>query len=155
MTQQLRIFLDCDGVLADFDGGVLRALGAWPDQIRGDTMWHGLEDTADFYANLHTLSGGQSVYEAVKHLRPIILTGIPRGVWAIPQKLAWGTNHYPGVPMICCPTADKPLYAQPGDILIDDRIGIADKWNAVGGHFIHYRNAEDTLETLRDMGVIA
>jgi hypothetical protein len=95
------------------------------------------------------MQSGLNLYSAVKHLRPIILTGTPRGDWSITQKLQWRDKHFPGVPMVTCPSRDKRLYCQPGDVLIDDKLKYSALWTEVGGHFIHYQqNPDDVVENL-------
>jgi len=42
------------------------------------------------------------LFDAVKHLKPTILTGLPIGNWPAPQKIAWAADHFPGVPIITC-----------------------------------------------------
>jgi hypothetical protein len=60
------------------------------------------------------------LYGAVKHLDPIILTGLPRGNWAADQKMRWTAKHFPGVRMITCMARDKRNHAREGDVLVDD-----------------------------------
>lgn len=39
MNSPIKIFCDLDGVLADFDAGVLRACGQRPDEMSAREMW--------------------------------------------------------------------------------------------------------------------
>jgi hypothetical protein len=95
------------------------------------------------------MQSGQKLYNAIKHLRPIILTGTPNGDWSVVQKLRWRDKHYPGVPMITCKSKEKRNYCQPGDVLIDDLLKYRELWTEAGGHFIHYvQNPENTVESL-------
>src|SRR3712207_8400745 len=61
------------------------------------------------------------LYEAVRHLKPVILTGLPRGNWAEPQKRRWAERHFPGVEVITTTAALKREYCRHGDALVDDR----------------------------------
>ena len=61
------------------------------------------------------------LFDAVKHLKPTILTGLPLGNWAAPQKVDWAAEHFPGVPIITCMARDKHMHMEPGDVLVDDR----------------------------------
>jgi 5'(3')-deoxyribonucleotidase len=88
------------------------------------------------------------LFDAVKHLEPTILTGLPLGKWAAPQKIEWAAEHFPGVPIITCMAADKHLHMHPGDVLVDDREKHRAAYEAAGVVFIHHKNAEDSLRQL-------
>ena len=93
----------------------------------------------------------QDLFDAVEHLRPTILTGLPLGAWAAPQKVAWAERHFPGTPVITCMARDKYRYMDKGDVLVDDREQHRDKWEDAGGNFITHRNARDSLNALREI----
>jgi hypothetical protein len=94
------------------------------------------------------------LYQAIAHLNPIILTGCPPGEGSQPQKVAWATRHFPGVPIITCRSKDKHLYLKnPGDILVDDYLKYQYLWEDVGGIFIHQTSAEDSIDQLAQLGV--
>lgn len=52
------------------------------------------------------------LFEVVRHLDPIILTGLPRGTWAAPQKVRWAAEHFSGTRIITCLAADKRRHAR-------------------------------------------
>jgi len=147
-----RLFLDADGVLADFDHGARRLLGMTPrDYIakhgRG-AFWKKLASAKNFYSSLPQMPDAQRLFNAVKHLKPTILTGLPLGKWAAPQKVEWAAEHFPGVPIITCMAADKHLHMHPGDVLVDDREKHRAAYEKAGVVFVHHRNAEDSLRQL-------
>ncbi len=151
-----KLFLDCDGVLADFETGARDALGGMtPSQFEARysrrEFWRRLAATPGFYANLPLMPDAQTLFEAVAHLGPTILTGLPLGTWAAPQKVAWAERHFPGTPIITCMARDKVRYMQPGDVLVDDRADHRSKWEDVGGTFVTHENAERSLATLRQI----
>ncbi|TIU94670.1 MAG: hypothetical protein E5W09_22585 [Mesorhizobium sp.] len=148
-----QLFLDCDGVLADFDAAFAAQFGHPPRvyeaQKGSNTFWRDIQHEAkDFYRNLPLMADARVLYDAVAHLRPIILTGCPLGGWAEPQKLAWAAEHFPGVPMITCMSKDKRTYCRPGDILVDDYLKYRDLWEGAGGIFIHHTSAASSLAAL-------
>jgi hypothetical protein len=81
----------------------------------------------------------------VKHLDPIILTGLPRGNWAADQKVRWAAQHFPGVRMITCMARDKRNHAKDGDVLVDDMTSSATCGRRMGGIFVHHKNAESRM----------
>jgi 5'(3')-deoxyribonucleotidase len=88
------------------------------------------------------------LFDAVKHLEPTILTGLPLGKWAAPQKVEWAAEHFPGVPIITCMAADKHKHMHAGDVLVDDREKHRAAYEAAGVVFVHHRSAEDSLRQL-------
>jgi 5'(3')-deoxyribonucleotidase len=149
---QPRLFLDADGVLADFDDGAQRLLGMKPKAFiarhgRG-TFWKRLANAKNFYGSLPEMTDAQMLFDAVKHLQPTILTGLPIGKWAAPQKIEWAAEHFPGVPIITCMAADKHKHMHPGDVLVDDREKHRAAYEAADVVFVHHKNAEDSLRQL-------
>jgi 5'(3')-deoxyribonucleotidase len=147
-----RLFLDADGVLADFDLGARRLLGASPKQFiarhgRG-AFWKRLAKASDFYARLPEMPDARELFDAVKHLEPTILTGLPLGSWAAPQKVEWAAEHFPGVPIITCMARDKHKHMHRGDVLVDDREKHRAEYQAAGVVFVHHKNAKDSLRQL-------
>lgn len=146
------VFLDCDGVLADFDTYAEAYFGmpprAYEAKVGSEQFWKELEAKGDFYRDLPLMADAMALYEGVKHLHPTILTGCPRGNWAQGQKVAWAAEHFPGVPIITCRSADKRDYAKPGDVLIDDWAQHRHRWIEMGGVFIMHHDAESSLAAL-------
>ena len=153
------IFLDCDGVLADFNGRVKllsgrdvnRDFGGALGTVAGaKELWDIIGADGDFYAKLEPLPDAQALYEAVRHLEPTIITGVPHSYpWAEPQKRDWANRHFPGVPVITCPSAEKRLHMKArGDVLIDDWAKYRHLWDQAGGHFILHTSTETSLNEL-------
>jgi len=88
------------------------------------------------------------LFDAVKHLNPIILTGLPRGNWAADQKVRWAAKYFPGTKIITTMARDKRDHARKGDVLVDDQDRHRHLWEEVGGVFIHHKSARDTLDAL-------
>jgi hypothetical protein len=94
------------------------------------------------------------LYEAVRHLDPVILTGLPRGDWAEPQKRRWAARHFPGVEVITTTAALKREHCRPGDALVDDRDKYRRLWENAGGVFIHHRRASASIRQLHEQGFL-
>lgn len=149
------LFLDCDGVLADFEAGAAKVLGMAPDRF---THKHGLKEfwrriarVPDFYATLPEMPDARQLFDAVAHLKPTILTGLPLGNWAAPQKLRWAAEHFPGTPIITCMARDKFRHMTGADVLVDDRADHRHRWEEAGGTFVHHRSARESLARLADI----
>jgi hypothetical protein len=153
------LFLDCDGVLADFDAGAKQVLGMPPREFERrhglSEFWRRLANAPDFYARLPLLPDAMDLYRAVRRVDPIILTGCPRGGWAEDQKQRWAHRYFPEVRVITCMAVDKRRHAQSGDILIDDTLKHRHLWEQVGGVFIHHTSAANSIAELRQLGVLA
>ncbi len=147
-----QLYLDCDGVLADFESGASAVLGMHPKKFEKShglgRFWAKLANATDFYFGLPLLDGATLLFEAVKHLDPIILTGLPQGNWAADQKVRWAAKYFPGTRIITTMARDKRKHAKAGDVLVDDQTRHAHLWEEMGGTFIHHESVEETLERL-------
>jgi len=147
-----RLFLDADGVLADFDLSVRRLLGMRPKAYIAahgrSAFWKQLAKAPNFYGNLPEMPDARDLFDAVKHLKPTILTGLPIGRWAAPQKIEWAAEHFPGVTIVTCLARDKHLHMHPGDVLVDDREKHRAAYEEAGVVFVHHKSAADSLRQL-------
>lgn len=152
---QPHLFLDCDGVLADFDAGVRKLLGMSAAEFEKRhnirEFWKRLANARGFYAQLPEMPDARELFEAVKQLKPTILTGLPLGNWAKPQKEQWAAEHFPGVPIITTMARDKHLHMEPGDVLVDDRERHRHLWENAQGIFVHHKSARDSIRELAEI----
>jgi hypothetical protein len=148
----MQLYLDCDGVLADFERAATELLHMPSRQFEKryglGEFWKRLARDPDFYGSLPLMPDATILFEAVRHLDPIILTGLPRGNWAAPQKVRWAAEHFPGTRIITCLAADKRRHARDGDILVDDTLKYEHLWTGAGGIFVHHRDAQTTIREL-------
>jgi hypothetical protein len=151
----MQLYLDCDGVLADFESAASQVLGMPPRAFQKrhgvPEFWKRLTRHADFYGSLPLMPDAMVLFDAVRHLDPIILTGLPRGDWAAPQKVRWAAEHFPGTRIITCLAADKRRHARDGDILVDDTLKYRDLWTGAGGIFVHHRDARSSIARLHQL----
>jgi hypothetical protein len=156
----MQLYLDCDGVLADFNKKAIVIFGMDPedyDRMHGqEAFWKGINTNPNFFYELEEMADAHELYDAVKHLNPIILTGIPKDMNEFEnQKILWSAKKFGKEQrIICCRAAKKHTFAKPGDILIDDRIHYKKKWESVGGIWITHTSAKNSLDILKDMGVL-
>jgi hypothetical protein len=151
-TERPRLFLDADGVLADFDAGATALLGMTPHEFEARhgrrEFWRRIAKAPNFYGTLPEMPDARRLFDAVEHLKPTILTGLPLGNWAAPQKVKWAAEHFPGVPIITCMARDKHRHMSAGDVLVDDRENHRAAYEKEGVVFIHHASAEDSLRQL-------
>lgn len=151
------LFLDCDGVLADFDFAARQLFGmesrAAEEKLGSKEFWRRIRTSGDFYRRLPLVADANELYRAVAHLKPTILTGCPRGQWSQPQKIAWADEYFPGVPIITCASREKFRHmAHPGDVLVDDYLRYKDLWEQAGGIFVLHTTAKDSICKLGELG---
>jgi hypothetical protein len=149
----MRLFLDLDGVLSDFDRGVREVTGARPEELPLKTMWAALARAPRFFETLAFMEDAEALWRFCQPYHPTILTGLPHGTWAPEQKRRWvarmlGTH----VPVITCMTREKPRWSGTGHVLVDDRLATREGWERKGGIFIHHLSAERSIGYLRRLG---
>lgn len=158
----MTLYLDLDGVLADFDKAACKLLNTTNiykyEFIWGPAkFWEKLSADCAFFAELEPTADCFDLLEAVDALDPVILTALPRtdAEDVAKQKRNWvGDNLGWNYKVITCQTKDKPDYCKPGDILVDDRAVNRDAWLAKGGTYIVHTTAERTIGTLQALGII-
>ena len=150
-----RIFVDCDGVLADFDRAYAEIMGGTLPEAEEkyglEKAWDMLREKApNFYAELPEMPDGQELMDGLRKYRPIILTGCPAGGWSEAQKIAWGQAKHPGITMCTVGRSFlKNRYAHPGDVLVDDFLKYAKDWIEADGLFVLHINAKNSLRIVQ------
>jgi 5'(3')-deoxyribonucleotidase len=159
------IFLDMDGVVADFDTFVSNLLGrpiGWNDskQDLTDEEWEKLASVDRLYYQLPLMPDATKLVAYVKSLSTRFnvgfLTAVPRRS-TIPSarddKQAWVNKYFPGMKMDIGPYSHhKQKWCAPGDILVDDRPSNIEQWNAVGGIAIYHTGDVDaTIKRINEV----
>jgi len=153
------LYLDSDGVLADFDSLAAEILGMpardYEEKFGSDDFWEKLNGHGDFFNALELLPDALDLFNAVEHLRPPILTGAPSYIpSAREQKIKFYQRHLPGVIVVVCQSRHKVNYCKPGDIIVDDWPRHQKKWEAAGGTWVMHTSAADTISQLVELGVL-
>ncbi len=151
-----KLYLDMDGVVADFDEYAFRTLGVPPSQgVYPDEIWKQLASNERIYRDLiKTQYADNLVAECrdlaiTKNYDLIFLTAVPKAndiKWAFYDKVFWAREYFSNIPVHFGPySVDKWRHCQPGDILIDDRSSNIDEWRTAGGIAIHHITIDSTL----------
>ena len=148
-----RLFLDMDGVLADFGTGYGNKFGSKADKTADNVDWNLVRSTPNFYRDLPPMPDLAELWAYAKLLKPIVLTGVPISVdEAVSNKRAWVDKHLgTDVPMIGCLSKEKYLHGQPGDVLVDDWEKHQQAWLTMGGVWITHTSAASTIERLNTL----
>lgn len=157
-VNQYNLFLDLDGVLVDFEKGVESLFGKPTHALTSKQMWPRLARTPDFYTRLEWMKDGWELWSFCKVYSPIILTGLPMGKWAEPQKRRWCARELgDDVEVITCLSRHKAKVARARDenrtpVLVDDREKLRPQWEEMGGIFIHHSTAAQSIQRLSELG---
>ena len=166
-----KIYFDMDGVLADFNRGVVELCGMKPMQPgkklspeEDDEMWEGIRKTGYFYDMLELMPGAKQLFDTVYGLygdRCEILTGIPkpkRGiVTAGEDKIRWVRRMLSkDVVVNIVYRHQKPEYCSGTDcILIDDLDQNILAWEEIGGTGILHTSVQETFAALEKLCVLS
>lgn len=148
----MQLFLDMDGVLADFDAHHEAVFGRRPDKLKDDVDWKAIRAVKGFYSDIPPMPDLEVLWGATAHLRPIVLTGVPSSVEEAPaNKTAWVRKHLgPNVEVRCVLSREKSKHCRPGDVLIDDWEKYRHLWVGAGGFWITHRSAPESVLALTE-----
>lgn len=151
-----QLFIDLDGVLADFDGFYFSTFGQRLDRNTVDPpgMWDNIDGYDRFYASLPPMEGAAHFWGAVRmlHPNPIILTGIARKPGCAEEKREWVARHIdPTAEVITCLSKEKRNHGKPGDVLVDDWHKYQHLWEEMGGIFILHQSPAVSLLRLQSI----
>lgn len=157
----LTVYLDMDGVLADFDAKTIELIGKrlydFPTSKEG---WDAINHVPEIYSLLEPMPDADELVNGVFGLRQFhefnvgVLTAIPK-IGRIPDakihKRRWIEIYYPKLlnDFNIGPHAqDKQKHCRAGDVLIDDSGKNIPQWNAAGGYGILHTSASKSLSEL-------
>ena len=163
-----KIFLDMDGVLADFDRGVSELCGLEPlaqgiSGPREELMWGKIRAVGHFYGKLEPMPGAVEMFNDLydKYRDKVeILTGIPKPIRGITDaaddKVEWVRRFLSkDVKINLVLREHKPQYCTGKDcFLIDDYKKNIKEWEAGGGTGILSISAEKTIQQLKDLNIL-
>lgn len=151
----MHLFLDSDGVFADFDQHIKDLFGKWPREMSDDEMWRLASAHPHFWNKMPLKPGARELWEFCKGHNPTVLTGCPKSDYdrAVEHKKAWWQYHFQHDKVITCLSRDKALHMiAPGDVLVDDMSKNIKRWEKAGGVGVLYRNHHQAVEILKGMG---
>lgn len=152
-----QLYLDLDGVMADFDGAFPAVFGVSHIDMPKKEMWRYIATKPRFFADLPPMPGAMEAWAFwLRWYNPIVLTSAGESHYdeIAPQKRDWVERFLgPDVPVIVVRDGiDKPLHmASAGDILIDDWSKNTNAWNEHGGRAVkHEGDWGQTYKSFRE-----
>lgn len=155
------IFLDLDGVFADFYTRALEVVGGEWESVPPSVAWAALEKVPHFFLQLNVLPGSLAIYQALKHHgdKLEVLTAIPRPTGnlatAREDKKAWVAKHMSSKLKVNTITGgvNKFKFATPGAVLIDDLERNLIEWEKHGGIGVLHTDVHSTMKKLKNLGL--
>lgn len=160
------LFLDMDGVVADFVGGCAEIVGYRLDDYGvyyPDNDWAKIQKHQRLFRSLSKFPNGDKMVHLARRFRDelnwklLFLTAIPHSndfPWAIIDKIEWAKEHYPDIPVHFGPySREKYKHCKTNDVLVDDRIDNCSDWKKAGGIPIRvdYKNYDNALKELNEL----
>jgi hypothetical protein len=154
MSKTPEIFVDLDGVMADYEGEYRRVTGGDPSE-KGKVKASRFKPFPNFYRNLPLLPDALQLWHFLKPYHPSILSAASNFVKASRQdKYEWVHEHLglsgPKVIVVDYPN-EKWKHCTPGAILIDDNAKNCLEWEQAGGVAIKHTSAANTIRKLKEI----
>lgn len=157
------VYLDSDGVLADFSAYCLKHYGKLPEGLteKGEKakFWswvtHHNNTVEPFFRSLPKMADADALVEFCRNNFRSVKVLTARGNTPTDgeeQKIGWYEEHFPGLECIVVrKSPDKAEYAHERSILIDDRNKSIDPWVEAGGIGVLHTSAKSTILTLKQI----
>ena len=161
------VYVDMDGVIADFDKRFEDLSGLLPqdyvDKHGLDKFWDLIDEKhkVAFWRGIEIMPGAEKLLNYVSNYPYEILTApsikkqsiIGKGLW-IKDKIG---TLYSSKPKVTYRPAKLKHTVKPNltkyDILIDDKKSTIERWNNAGGTAIYYVNADQVINDLKNLGL--
>lgn len=122
----MQLYLDCDNVLADFDGAATQLLRMPPRQFQKrhglPEFWKRLTIHPDFYGSLPLTPGCDDPVRSGPAPSPDHPHRPAARDSGSAAESALAAQHFPGQRIITCLASDKRRHAHKGDILANDTL---------------------------------
>lgn len=157
----MKIYLDMDGVLTDFEQRYEDLFGVRPDEVKSRTK-HFWDNWEDFIKgkNFETLAWHKGAVELLAYVAslrvPVEILSSSGGEMfhddVVAQKQKWLSDK--GIPYkanIVPGGAKKAAFAAPWNVLIDDTERVVEAYRKAGGTAILHTDVNSTIKQLADL----
>jgi len=157
MENTWKIFVDLDGVLADFEKEFEKfdegSIGNYMKTHDSSDLWKLIkEEDPDYFINLDMKPDGKKLWNFIKEYNPTVLTRIPHSMKnATNDKKEWVKKHLGTGLKVLTTTGKKSKYIVDNGILIDDMDENIKDWEKAGGSGIKHTSAETTIKKLKKL----
>ena len=161
-----KVYLDMDGVIANFDKRFKDISGMSPKEFESKygtkEFWNLIDEDnkISFWVGIEEMPGAKALVDYVKKYNFELLTSPSAKKQSYLGKLLWVRNHsslFGGKPRVNFKRAKEKHLVKDKltekDILIDDREDTIERWNTAGGTGIHYKSASQVLNDLKKLGL--
>ena len=163
---EYKVYLDMDGVVADFDKRFEDLSGMKPREFEEkygkSKFWDFIdeENKVSFWVGIPEMDGAKKLVDYVKKYNYELLTAPSVKKQSYLGKILWVRNHSDllgGKPRINFKKAKEKHEVKSeltkNDILIDDRADTIGRWEANGGTGIVYNSADQVINDLKKLGL--
>ena len=163
---KIKIYLDMDGVLADFDQRFQYLSGMTPSEFEAE---HGKQEFWDFIDEEHkvafwvgipVMNGAAQLVKYASKYPYEILTAPSAKKQSLLGKSLWVKKHmdlFGKKPKVNFKKAKNKHLVKPNltkyDILVDDRADTINRWNEAGGTGILYTSASQVINDMKKIGL--
>jgi 5'(3')-deoxyribonucleotidase len=149
-----KIFVDLDGVMADFDSKARELVG--PSYVKSSKdVWKVLDKHPDFFRTLNLMPDAMEMWKflTANFVDIEILTAVPQNgnmPQAAADKKAWVNEKFGAYKVNTCKAVEKQTYCTyPHMVLIDDNVKSIAQWGSQCGIGIFHVSAEETVSCLK------
>lgn len=150
-----QIYLDMDGVLADFDKKKFAVFGPKAMDIEDREMWTIVHNEyPNWFLELEPMPDMKLLWNFTRPHKPIVLTALSRTnpYRIVQQKIQWVHKHLDhDVPVIVCMRSHKKDYANTDAILVDDHEDNVKQFSLHGGVGILHKTAALSIAALQSI----
>jgi len=154
-SELFTIYLDMDGVIADFDKRFTELAGMGPreyeDSFGTEKFWDFIDNKhgVKFWTGIEWMPEGQKLYNFVKQFDHKLLSAPSRNDASKIGKRMWAKKNTPGTQLILAAAVNKQNYADKSNILIDDREKNIQQWKDAGGIGILFKSTDQVIDELK------
>ena len=162
----LKVFVDIDGVLGDWQWGVHNLLGLHhittenyhqDNNQYANEYYDGIRNYqkrgGEFWYDLPELPHARKLWDCISRYKHAVITAIgSNDLQAASQKKRWMLRHFAEEHVIVIErTREKCYFAKPNHILIDDQTRAIDGWVERGGIGILFEDVDTVIKNVENI----